>query len=170
MAFIRSHARLALQFVLDYVLGNSDTSGLKKSLQNSGIENIFDLLTTDIVTIDTLTYDKSLTEPDFPVSEDNKSTLVAFVVYVKFLQSSGTSRMSSFNDYIALTPEAFTEYRINQYSPSPNLVWTKSIVSLATPNTILATTATSVRPVRANLAVKARSLATPVTPVQPSSI
>ena len=126
MVFTRPQARVALVRFLDNVLIGRD--GLKKALLEYGIQDIFDLCTIDYDSIDTLTYQKSYTEPSFPISEADKHLLVAAISYVKVLHHSDI--VSGSNDWMSTwTQDNFYMYRSSpQYSP-PNLVWSNPVVS-----------------------------------------
>ena len=72
MAFTRPQQKLAFDHVLNDVLDRDDSSGLKTSLQDNGINDILSLLGIDNFTVDNLTYERSPTEPYHPVNRGDK--------------------------------------------------------------------------------------------------
>ena len=86
----RSEAKTAFNHVLDNVLGRDDSSFLKSSLGNEGIEDIFDFVTLTDDTIDTLVYEDINNAGAFlPVRKGDKMLVKCFLAYNLYLQNQG---------------------------------------------------------------------------------
>ena len=132
MAFTRPQQKQAFDYVLNDVLDRDDSSGLKKSLQENGINDILSLLGIDNFTVENLTYERSPTEPHHPVNRGDKSLIRAFISYVEYVRSNGNP-LSSSTEWMALTHTEFDAYRVSHYiplngpnAPTPNVNVTAS--------------------------------------------
>ena len=86
----RSEAKAACNHVLDNVLGRDDSSFLKSSLGNEGIEDMFDFVTFTYDTIDTLfCKDINSTGAFLPVRKGDKMLVKYFLAFNQYLQNQG---------------------------------------------------------------------------------
>ena len=134
MAFTRPQQKLAFDHVFNDILDKDDSSGLKMSLQESGINDILSLLGIDNDLIENLCYERSPTELFHPVNRGDKGLLRAFISFVEFVRNNGCMLASS-TEWMALTQVDFDDYRVSQYIPLLTLNSPTSAVSPHAPST-----------------------------------
>jgi hypothetical protein len=131
----RSEAKAAFNHVLDNVLGRDDTSSLKLSLLDEGIDDIFDFITLTESNINTLVYEDPNKAGSFlPVRKGDKMLVKCFLSFDQHLASQ-----SAPIDYVKLTQQEFDSYRISATyrvtvqspQPTPIPVTSSSSTSLA---------------------------------------
>ena len=88
---------------------------LYKALMKSGDMDIRDILWLDQTDIDSLTYDRSDTEKNIPLSRWDKVLINIFKQYILHCSSKG---LPIGNDWLSITPEDFGKYRIGSDYPT----------------------------------------------------
>ena len=121
----RSDGKAAFNHVLDNVLGRGDSSELKKALLAEGIENIFDLITIEDTTIDSLTFkDTSNAGAPITIKKGDRNLLKCFGAYKRFLDEAAGDI-----NYVLIMQEDFDQFRIG-----PACVASAAISTLSSPS------------------------------------
>jgi len=105
----------AFDHLLNVVFRVSKDGPLYKALMKSGDTDIRDILSLDQTDIDSLTYDRSDTEKDIPLSRWDKVLIKIFKHYILHRSSIG---LPIGNDWLSITPEDFGKYRISSDYPT----------------------------------------------------
>jgi hypothetical protein len=72
----RTEANVTYNHILDNILGRNDESPLKQSLENDGIEKLFDLISMDEESINTLQYKASTEDSSLtPIKKGDRSLI-----------------------------------------------------------------------------------------------
>ena len=95
MVLTRPQARAAFTYILDTVLGKDDQSPLKKALLAEGYNDMFSLVTIDLETIESLTYDQSTTESGISIPKSDKEILITFLEYLNYRTKIGIQSMTN---------------------------------------------------------------------------
>ena len=82
MPLTRTKITAAFDHVLNVVFGVLKDDPLYKAMEKSGNTNIRDIISLDETDIGSLTYDKSATETDLPLSRHDKALLHIFKCYI----------------------------------------------------------------------------------------
>jgi len=99
----------AFDHLLNVVFRVPKDGPLYKALMKSGDTDIMDILSLDEADIDSLTYDRSDTEKDMPLSRWNKVLLKIFKHYILHCSSIG---LPIGNDWLSITPEDFGNFKL----------------------------------------------------------
>ena len=95
---------------MENVLGKGTSTGLQQSLAAEGIDDIMSLLSMTPDDIDSLTFDKSASETNFPVAKAEKNLLHIFIDYVIHRDSQGDPIGDQWS---SITSSQFDAFRIS---------------------------------------------------------
>jgi len=110
MPLTRTKNAVAFDHVLNVVFGVLKDDPLYKALEKSGDTNIRDMISLDETDIGSLTYDKSATETDLPLSRHDKALLHIFKCYILHCNLIGSPIGE---DWLSITQEDFDKYRVS---------------------------------------------------------
>ena len=110
MPLTRAKAAAAFDHVLNVVFEVPKDGPLYKALMKSGDTDIRDTISLSEADIDSLTYDKSDTETDVPLSRRDKVLLRIFKHYIIHRSSTGSPIG---DDWLSITQEDFDRYRVS---------------------------------------------------------
>jgi len=106
----RTKITAAFDHVLNVIFGVLKDDPLYKALEKSGDTDIRDIISLDETDIGSLTYDKSATETDLPLSRHDKALLHIFKCYILHRNLIGSPIGE---DWLSITQEDFDKYRVS---------------------------------------------------------
>ena len=112
MALTHAKAREAFDYVVNVVLQVPKEGPLYKALEKSGDNDVMAMISLPDCDIDTLTFDRSDTEKNVPLSRGDKNLLHIFCHYILYRDSIGHPIE---NDWLSLTSEDFDDYRVSPH-------------------------------------------------------
>jgi len=112
MALTRAKAREAFDYVVNVVFQVSKEGPLYKALEKSGDTDIRDMISLRNPDIESLTYDRSDTEKDTPLTSGDKNLICIFQYYILYHHSIGDPIGQ---DFWSISTEDFEDYRLGHY-------------------------------------------------------
>jgi len=110
MPLTRTKVSASFDHVLSVVFGVPKDGPRYKALVKSGDTDIRDIISLDETGIGSLTYDKSDTETDLPLSRCDKALLHIFKCYILHCNLIGSPIGE---DWLSITQEGFDKYHVS---------------------------------------------------------
>jgi len=112
MALIRAKAKDAFDYVVNVVFQVPKDGSLYKALEKSGDNDVMAMISLRGCDIDTLTFDRSDTEKNIPLTRNDKNLLCIFQGYLLHRHSIGNPIGQ---DFWSISAEDFEDYRLGHY-------------------------------------------------------